>query len=311
MSKDILSKGYLAVRQFQLEGMKQILKDAATQSQQQAITEKDFQEAKNKLNKRLVCKTDAFEGTTDKSLENVRRFTYGLMRDMTFRKAIIEISSAYLKPCPTNFIEIPEQFTDVQEAKWSLLLQMAVSEGHFRKKPDNQLEVMLNDEDLQRYNATIEGIVKTILTQQYLSPVWRDLVLAYVASPTSGNQRAIADCIIEQYGVLYSTAEIVELDSSSLTIRLKKGLSRKEYMELWDVLRSELEVQPELLAETSETDLLKSRMAILHYQEKLSYQEIAKIYYPEYFTGRNRSRNAIDLVRRTIERTESVYIDVE
>lgn len=288
-----------------------MLKDATTQSQQQAITEKDFQEAKNKLNKRLICKTDAFEGTTDKSLENVRRFTYGLMRDMTFRKAIIEISSVHLKLRPNNFIEIPEQFTDAQEARWSLFLQMAISEGHFRKKPDNQPEVMLNDEDLQRYNATIEDIVKTILTQQYLSPVWRDLVLAYVASPTSGNQRAIADCIIEQYGVLYSTAEIVSLDNSSLTIRLKKGLSRKEYMELWDVLKSELEVQPELLAETSETDLLKSRMAILHYQEKLSYQEIAKIYYPEYFTGRNRSRNAIDLVRRTIERTESVYIDVE
>lgn len=305
ISKETLSKGYFGVKQAQLEAMKMMYKEVEESGTKTKVKNKEESEQlKLKANRALISKVDIFEGTTENSLDRVRRLARGLTRDKLFRKTILMTYKDILKVDSDSTIEPPYHFDNIGEARAYLIIKLAARDT---KEKNDALEINLTNDIIQKYNEEIDKAVDFARSWQFLTSDWNDFVLVYLANPDAELDDKFIDEFMGSRFINLQLAEVLDIDNLSTTVKFSRGMTKKDFMKMWDALGPILQSG----LSHGEVDWLKTRLAVLRYQEKMSYQEIAKIYYPEYFEGRNRSRDAIDLVRRALERMKEIAIDVD
>ncbi len=283
------------------------------------------------LNESLATLGYLCDAMTEKDIGNVQRCVHGLMRDDSFRadmlrayyyfiwsasqdnladdenvQSVLEgaeefrsidtirqrVMDIFDKFCQMN--QMPKVFTDVDTARQCLREQLAFF-GHTVATKDR----------LEKYDEQIQKAINFVLRQQYLNKAWSPLIVAYLANPFAGEMERMADMVITYFAHPAQKAKVLDIDDEGITIKIHRGIQRKEYLAIWDTIKDELY----LAHDTNGTELLKSRFVFLHYVEKMSYGKIAKAYYPEYYVKKiNGRQNAEDLVRHTIKQHGGVYV---
>ena len=118
----------------------------------------------------------------------------------------------------------------------------------------------------------------------------------------------------------FRTASVNSINDKEITIIFKRNIQRKDYVDIWDKIKNVMTNEPL----TDEFDLLKNRLTILHeykpYKEafNLSYQALARIYFPEYFAIVSESigvdviekEKGILLVRQIIKRNKDIILNI-
>ena len=277
----------------------------------------DYAAILQELNQKLYRKVNAFNATGEKSrLDGVLRLANGLARDPFFISDIAysRLNELGLKEPPSAH---KKPFTNFKEAYQSLIRELYL-DNHNVNRLTGTIDV--DNSEYHQYKKMIINAVKNVRERQFLTDEWDGLIVGYLANPVMADDGMMAqENIIKETLDLevkaFKTAKVQNITDNEITISFKRNIQRKDYVAVWEEIKGLMDKEPL----TDEIDLLKNRLTILHdyelYKEafNLSYRTLAKIYFPEYFMGRDGSfteENGILLVRRIIERNKDVILSV-
>lgn len=282
----------------------------------------DYTTMLQELNQKLYRKVNAFNATGEKSQsDGVLRLANGLARDPFFISDIAysrlnelglkEPSSAHKKP-----------FANFKEAYQALTRELYLDNHNTNELTE---PINVDDDECRQYKKKIIDVVKNVRERQFLTDDWDGLIVGYLANPV-----VLDDGMIIQSNIIketldldtkaFRTASVNSINDKEITITFKRNIQRKDYVDIWDKIKNVMTNEPL----TDEFDLLRNRLTILHeykpYKEafNLSYQTLAKIYFPEYFTIVSDSigvdviekEKGILLVRQIIKRNKDIILNI-
>lgn len=142
--------------------------------------------------------------------------------------------------------------------------------------------------------AFIDEEIAKILKATNLSEKWRPYVEEFVVNrrPTTANVMAMIDKIT-----------VTKLDKDKITLELKPGLRREDYVNAWKAISPYLGPAEQLEKLYSNPEL-DTKM----FQDKtngLAYKKIAKKYYPKEYA--NNEIDTIEMVKKRVQRYKQRY----
>ena len=311
-----INKGALNNIGATLDKMSSVLTTSDTLSEKSS-KKADYAAIVQRLNQKLYRKVNAFNGVERKSrTDGILRLANGLARDPFFVSDIAYTRINELGLKELRFI-YDEPFVNFKEAYKSLICELCLNSHNI---DDSTETIEVSDSELQHYKKLIASAAKNIRERQFLTDDWDRLIVGYLANPASDDdQMMVQDNIIKETLDLdvraFRTAEMRSITDNEITISFRRNIQRKDYVAIWDVIKGLINDEPL----TDEFDLLKNRLVILHeykpYREAfgLSYRNLAKIYFPEYFMDKDGSyteENGIEKTKKIIGREKDVIISI-
>ena len=312
-----INKGALNAVGSTLDKMSSVLTTSDTLSEKSS-EKADYVAIAQRLNQKLYRKVNAFNSVGRKSqTDGILRLANGLARDPFFVSDIAYTRINELGLKELRFI-YDEPFVNFKEAYKSLICELCLNSHNI---DDSTETIEVSDSELQHYKKLIASAAKNIRERQFLTDDWDKLIVGYLANPASDDdQMMVQDSIIKETLDLdvraFRTAEMRSITDDEITISFRRNIQRKDYVAIWDVIKGLINDEPL----TDEFDLLKNRLVILHeykpYREAfgLSYRNLAKIYFPEYFMDKDGSyteENGIEKTKKIIGREKDVIISID
>jgi len=236
--------------------------------------------------KRLVSQDINPTGSVKKKdFEEYLRFIQGLMNDDSLKSTIAKYEKELgIDNSLYDKIEFRYDKHDDEPLAKEYLLELMQLSG--KSKSDS----------IER----LDRVVSDIMSEEKIDNIFRWLIYYIMSHQKDNNMTKIAELYKREYGfynVQLPVAEIEEIDSESITIKVDRKVNKKQFVMIWDAIE-------EYCREYPVERFLRQRLIFLHNEKGYGYGTLAKIYYPEKRKMANGKRNGIDLVRNIIERNK-------
>lgn len=301
-----------------------------------SIRQEELRSQRNALMERKEIINDSLatlgyhcNAVTKKEEESIQRYAYGLMSDNSFRDDILRAYYYFIlgtyQHVPSTCEEVQavldgsENFADIDiirkhvDTTFDKLRQTNQIPERFASVEvayqclSGQIASFKHNSTTQENDIIIERAIDFVLRQQFLNRACKPLVIVYLANPFAKEMKRIADLVIDQLTCPARMAEVLSIDSTGIDIRLKKGIKREEYIQVWNSIEPELHKPHSVRG----TDILKSRFVFLKCLKKMSLGQISKTYYRDYYDRKNGGKeDADDLVRHAIKECNGIYLEI-
>lgn len=236
--------------------------------------------------KRFVSqKINPTRSVKKKDFEEYLRFVQGLMNDDSLKSTIVKYEKELgIDNSLYDKIEFRYDRLDSEPLAKEYLLELMQSSG--KSKSDS----------IER----LDRVVSDIMSEEKIDNIFRWLIYYMMSHQKDSNIAKIAELYKREYGfyeIKLPVAEIEEIDSESITIKVDRKVNKKQFVMIWNAIE-------EYCREYPAERFLRQRLTFLHNEKGYGYGTLAKIYYPEKRKKVNGKRNGIDLVRNLIVRNK-------